>query len=136
MARRLIFDTSALVWAERHSVELDGVVSSEDDVAVAAVTVAELELGRALAGARYQPAHDRFIGNVLAVLEVIPYDVAVAHRHAELLFAVRRSGRPRGAHDLIIAATALETEREVLTVDQRGFGDLPGVTLASWPETP
>lgn len=135
MARRLIIDTSALVWAERHSAELEGVMSSEDDLAVAAVTIAELELGRDLAGARYRPAHDRFIGNVLSAIDVIDYDLAVAHRHAELMFAVRQSGRPRGAHDLIIGATALETEREVLTTDRRGFSDLPGVSVASWPGT-
>lgn len=37
---------------------------------------------------------------------VIPYDTDVAVEHAQLLAAVRRAGHPRGAHDLLIAATA------------------------------
>jgi predicted nucleic acid-binding protein len=42
---------------------------------------------------------------------------------------VRRSGSPRGAHDLIIAAHAAETGRLVLTrVAKARFNDLPGVT--------
>jgi tRNA(fMet)-specific endonuclease VapC len=40
-----------------------------------------------------------------------------------------RSGRPRSAHELIIAAHAAETGRLVLTRDAKArFGDLPGIT--------
>jgi tRNA(fMet)-specific endonuclease VapC len=36
---------------------------------------------------------------------------------------------PRSAHDLIIAAHALQTERIVLSFDAKArFGDLPGVS--------
>ncbi len=43
---------------------------------------------------------------------------------------VRRAGMPRGGHDLIIAAHALQTERMVLTFDAKArFGDLPGVSV-------
>jgi tRNA(fMet)-specific endonuclease VapC len=40
---------------------------------------------------------------------------------------VRRAGRPRGAHDLIIAATAAAAGRTVVTADRRAFDGLPGV---------
>jgi tRNA(fMet)-specific endonuclease VapC len=66
---------------------------------------------------------------VAAVLPVLPYDAAVAAAHRSLLVAVRRSGMPRGAHDLIIAATAVATARLVVTSDARGFTDLPGVEV-------
>jgi predicted nucleic acid-binding protein len=38
-------------------------------------------------------------------------------------------GTPRGAHDLIIAATARATSRTVVTSDRTGFIDLPGVNV-------
>jgi tRNA(fMet)-specific endonuclease VapC len=39
---------------------------------------------------------------------------------------------PRGAHDLIIAAHALQTDRAILTFDAKArFGDLSGVKTAS-----
>lgn len=130
MARRLIFDTSALVWAERHPQRLEGVVAPDDDLAVAAITVAELEVGVELAEPRYRAAHRRFVDGLLLAAEVIPYDLVVARRHAELMLAaVRREGRPRGAHDLIIAATAAATERAIVTADLHGLEALPGVVV-------
>jgi tRNA(fMet)-specific endonuclease VapC len=41
---------------------------------------------------------------------------------------VRRTGTPRGAHGLIIAAHALHTGRTILSLDARArFAGLPGV---------
>jgi hypothetical protein len=54
-------------------------------------------------------------------------DETVALHHASLLVAVRRAGRPRGAHDLVIAATAAAAGRTVVSSDRRAFDDLPGV---------
>jgi tRNA(fMet)-specific endonuclease VapC len=52
----------------------------------------------------------------------------VAAAHVRLPAHVRRIGRPRGAHDLIIAATAAATGRTVLSSDaSAAFADLPGV---------
>jgi tRNA(fMet)-specific endonuclease VapC len=47
--------------------------------------------------------------------------------YRQLLVAVRRTGR-RGAHDLIIAATAGAAGRTVVSADRRAFDGLPGVT--------
>lgn len=52
-----------------------------------------------------------------------------AQAHAGLLASVRRSDTPRGAHDLIIAATAVATGRTVVTADRAAFDTLPGVEL-------
>jgi predicted nucleic acid-binding protein len=52
-------------------------------------------------------ARQSFIDTVLATIPVEEYTVDVARAHARLLAHVRRAGQPRGAHDLIIAATAL-----------------------------
>jgi tRNA(fMet)-specific endonuclease VapC len=64
---------------------------------------------------------------VLETLTVEDYTLATARAHSRLLAEVRRSGRPRGAHDLIIAATSLSSGRILVTADARGFEDLPGV---------
>jgi tRNA(fMet)-specific endonuclease VapC len=64
-----------------------------------------------------------------SVIDVLDYTPATAAHHARLLAHVRKSGRPRGAHDLIIAAHAAETSRPVLTRDAKArFGDLLGIT--------
>lgn len=65
---------------------------------------------------------------MLALIPVEDYTSDTARIHARLLAHVRRSGRPRGAHDLIITATAAATARTLVTTDAKAaFGDLPGV---------
>lgn len=76
---------------------------------------------------------ERFVAAILDAISVEPYDLAVADAHAALLAHVRRAGTPRGAHDLIIAATARARERQVVSLDQGGFAALPGVSLAAPP---
>jgi len=59
---------------------------------------------------------------------VADYTLQVAVHHAALLAHARRAGCPRGAHDLIIAATARATDRVLVSTDvQAGFVDLPEV---------
>lgn len=60
---------------------------------------------------------------------VEPYDLEVAKAHAALLAHTRRQGRARGAHDLLIAATARTHARTVVTTDRGGFDDLPEVEV-------
>lgn len=63
---------------------------------------------------------------ITSAVEVLEYTEVTAACHARLIAHAGRAGVPRGAHDLIIAAHALQTERIVLTVDAKArFGDLP-----------
>jgi len=118
-----------LVDAERGGDVLDKVIGDSDDVAVAAITVAELRVGVQLAEGRRRDRRERFVAAILDAVSIEPYDLAVAEAHAVLLAHVRRAGVPRGAHDLIIAATARAQERQVVSLDRSGFAELPGVEL-------
>ena len=98
-------------------------------MAISAITVAELEVGVEMASGRSRRDREGFVTDVVATVPVLSYDVDVARAHASLLVAVRRQGRARGAHDLIIAATARATSRTVLTVDETAFDALPNVAV-------
>ena len=126
---RLLFDTTFLIDAERTGDGLDDVIDDNDDVAIAAVTIAELRVGALLATGRRRTARSAYVDDVVATIPVLAYDVDVAEAHAELLLEVRTQGRPRGAHDLIIAATAKAFERTVISADRTAFRDLPGVEV-------
>lgn len=132
----LLFDTTFLIDTERDSGDLDAILDDEDDVAVAAITVAELLVGVELASQTHRERRRAFVEDVVTSLPVIPYDLAIAHEHAVLLTAVRRAGRPRGAHDLLIAATARATQRAVITADASAFDDLAGVDVRSHRKCP
>jgi tRNA(fMet)-specific endonuclease VapC len=127
----LLFDTTFLIDSERSGGELDEVVGDDDDVAVAAITIAEMRVGALRADQRHRAARVAFVDDVIASIPILAYDLQIAEAHAELLVAVRERGRPRGAHDLIIAATARAGGRTVVTADGGAFAGLPGVTVRS-----
>jgi tRNA(fMet)-specific endonuclease VapC len=92
--------------------------------------VAELRVGVRLARGRRREKRAAFVAAILDAVSIEVYDLEVAEAHAALVAHVRRRGTPRGAHDLIIAATARARERRVLSLDRAGFAELPGVPLA------
>lgn len=118
-----------LIEVERRTLDLDRLIADDDEPAIAAITAAELGVGVELATGSQRLHRKAFVDDLLDLLPVIAYDLDVARAHATLLAAVRRAGRPRGAHDLIIAATALATTRTVVTADRTGFDELPGVIV-------
>jgi tRNA(fMet)-specific endonuclease VapC len=130
MGRRLILDTNVLIAYERGTIDRSAL--DEDELAVASVSIAEYRTGIELADTQKRAAERaRALATIASVIDVLDYTQATAAHHARLLAHVRKSGRPRGAHDLIIAAHAAETGRIVLTRDAKGrFGDLPGINAA------
>jgi tRNA(fMet)-specific endonuclease VapC len=119
-----------LVDAERGGDAIDEATADGDDVAIAAITAAELKVGVQMAEGRRREKREGFVASILDAVSVEVYDLAVAEAHAALLVHVRRTGTPRGAHDLIIAATARARKRQVVSRDHRGFADLPDVSIA------
>lgn len=68
MARRLIIDTGVLIASERARTELATVITGDDDLVVAAITVAELRTGIELATEAHHAARSEFLVKVLVVL--------------------------------------------------------------------
>ena len=124
---RLILDTTVIINRERSWKRLDSIIRDDDDVVIAAITAAELLVGVLLADDSRRQARSRFVEQVLTTVPIEDYDLDVARAHAELLAHVRQTGQPRGAHDLVIAATAKATSRTVVSADTGAFAGLPGV---------
>lgn len=128
---RVILDTTVLIGSERSGAAIGELIADDDDVAIATITAAELLVGVELADGRHRRRRAAFVQSVLDTVPVEVYDLPIARAHSRLLAQVRRSGRPRGAHDLLIAATALARDRVVVTADAGGYLDLPGVLVRS-----
>ena len=90
-------------------------------------------MGVQLADAERRPSRESFVEALLSSIPVEPYDLETARTHAELLAHTRRIGRARGAHDLLIAATARARRRTVVTADATGFDDLSGLSVRLLP---
>jgi tRNA(fMet)-specific endonuclease VapC len=128
VGRRLILDTNVLIAYERGTI--DRAALDEDELAIAAVSVTEYRVGIELADTPERAAdRARALATITSALDVLDYTAITAAHHGRLLAHMRRSGTPRGAHDLIIAAHAAETGRTVVSRDVKArFNDLPGVT--------
>jgi tRNA(fMet)-specific endonuclease VapC len=128
VGRRLILDTNVLMAYERGTI--DRTALDDDELAIAAVSVAEYRVGIELADSPDRAANRaRALVALMSAIDVLDYTDATAAYHAKLIAHVRRMGTPRGAHDLIIAAHALQSGRTVLTFDANArFGVLPGVS--------
>ncbi|MEO9248175.1 type II toxin-antitoxin system VapC family toxin [Citricoccus nitrophenolicus] len=123
--RRALLDTSALI-----DFPASAVAEEADEVAVSAVTIAELQYGvTAATDLIEQMRRRRLVQTVLGQFEVLPFDVAAAEYYGVLATLVRdqgRSPRPRRL-DLQIAATAACHGLTLLT---RNGGDFTGLESA------
>jgi predicted nucleic acid-binding protein len=131
MARRLILDTTALIALERDG-DVPGIRES-DQLAIASISLGEIYRGVVAAHRPDLLARRMAFFEFLAAgdsIELLTYGVGTTRMHGELLDFTKKSGKPRGYHDLIIASHARETGREILSADQKArFQDLPGVAV-------
>lgn len=124
----LIVDTSVLIEIERLGLDID--VERESGWSISVVTVAELLVGvEAADDPDLREGRSAFVESVITWVPAVEVDLSVARRYASLLDAQRRAGRPLGAHDLMIAATAQVIGAPVLTRNRRHFAAIPGTRV-------
>lgn len=120
-----ILDTTVLIGPERTR---DALPATED-VAIAAITASELLQGVHRADARHRPAREAFVEGILAIVPTVPFSLRVARVHARLWAELASRGRMPGAHDLIVASTAVALGWRLATLDRRAFERIPGLEL-------
>ena len=69
---------------------------------------------------------------IVATSETFSIDLPVLMRAADLWTEGRRGGHPSDDADLIIAATALEAGRTLVTGNTAHFSWIPGLVLKDW----
>jgi len=128
----VILDTSVLIAAERQRLDLHALFAAheQETFCIASITAAELLHGveRAKPEARKQ-ARARFVELILAQVETIEFDLALARQHAGIWATLEASGKVIGPYDLLIAATALHYDHPVATLNVAEFRQVPGLRL-------
>ena len=126
-----LIDADVIIQAERKALDLDAwlLAHPDDEIKVAAITVAELwrSVERA-AGAR-RTRRQRFLQKALLAFDVAPYTEMAAMQHARLWADMEATGQRVSPHDLMLAATALECGAAVVTFNARRFAGFPGLTV-------
>jgi len=72
------------------------------------------------------------VERLLDRLPVVDFDLAAARVHAALSAELRSRGVAVGAHDLLIAATAVLLDYAVATRDLRSFPRIKGLKILTW----
>jgi tRNA(fMet)-specific endonuclease VapC len=106
---------------------LENRLGTEDQVAIAAITASELLHGVHRATEEHRGRREAFVAAVLNAFPVLSFDLLVARVHARLWAGLASSGADVGAHDRIVAATAMAAGWRVGTANMRHFGRIPGL---------
>lgn len=127
-----LLETSVLIHVERGRAELAEISTrfADESFAISAITAAEMLEGvHGAATDEQRIKREAFVEGILARIPIVPFDIRVARVYARLKRGLDRKGSPVGAHDLMIAATALAIGYGVITTDKRSFPRVPGIEV-------
>ena len=127
----LMVDANVFIEFERQRKPVDlSPWESSEGIFISAVTVSELLMGvhRADNDER-RKRRSEFVEAIVANVSVLDFTTAVARRHAQIYSELAQRGQMIGAHDLIIAATALHNGLSLLTDNIDEFSRVPDLTV-------
>jgi tRNA(fMet)-specific endonuclease VapC len=100
------------------------------DVAISAITFAELEYGAAKSS-RPEQNREALIA-FTAPLEVLPFDDDASLHYGEIRADLERAGMIIGAMDMLIAAHARSRSLKLVTNNSREFQRIHGLDIENW----
>src|SRR5688572_20478956 len=124
----LLIDSTILIGLERRGKDSAEVITviPEEDLAIAAITASEILVGVYSADSQQRRARrERWVEDALGRFPILPFDLEVARRYAQLWFDLSAAGGMIGLHDIQVAATALSQGYAVLTENVRDFERVP-----------
>lgn len=128
----VIFDTSVLIAIERGSLDIEGLVKGKENEAfgISAITVSELLHGVHRADSeKRRLKREAYVEKVIETFPVYPFDLSAARIYARIWAYLTKRGVTIGAHDLMIASTAISFGFSVMTSDMRDYGKIKGLKV-------
>jgi tRNA(fMet)-specific endonuclease VapC len=103
----------------------------DEEVGIAAITASALLHGVHRATRRYRSRREAFVEAVLAAFPPLPFDLLAARAHARLWADLAAVGQDVGAHDRLVAATAITAGWRVGTANSRHFDRIAGLDVVT-----
>jgi tRNA(fMet)-specific endonuclease VapC len=133
-----LVDSSVLIALERRGEPADFLrtIAGSESLGISTISVSELLVGAHRADTEIRRLRrERFLNEILSLVPVMPFDLASARVHAQLWARLSQAGTMIDNHDLIIAATALANDHDILTDNLRDFERVPGLVVnrPDWP---
>ena len=132
----LMLDTNVFIHAERSGSPIDfSKWEKYGDVYISAITVSELLVGVHCANSdARRTRRSAFVESILAKLPVLGFYAEEARIHAGLFATLTKKGQLIGAHDLLLAATAIVHNCAVLTANMKEFERVPKLETITFLE--
>lgn len=102
------------------------------DVGVPAIVEYELRYGLLRMAPEAAAPRLAALAQLLQPLQMLPFDSECAAQAACIRATLEAAGTPIGAHDTLIAATALRFQATLVTRNVREFSRVPGLQWLSW----
>ena len=108
-------------------------IRAANNVSISSVVVFELWYGLAHSGRAAENAETlrRFLGTLSDILPFTDEDAVVA---GEIRAHLRKTGKPVGPYDLLIAAQAVRSGATLATANLREFARIDGLVCENWAE--
>jgi tRNA(fMet)-specific endonuclease VapC len=101
----------------------------DDEIGIAAITASELLHGVHRASAEHRSGREALVETVLSEVPVVGFDLLTARVHARIWAELAASGSDVGAHDRLVAATAITLGWRVATANIGHFERVPGLEV-------
>ena len=126
-----LIDADVIIQAQRKALDLDGWLRTHPDqeIKLAAITVAELWRSAERATGIHRAARQKLLERTLLAFEVVPYSERAAIEHARLWADLEATGQRMSPHDMILAATALESGAAIVTLNPKRFSAITGLKV-------
>jgi tRNA(fMet)-specific endonuclease VapC len=110
---------------------LEEQLGPDEEVGIAAITASALLHGVHRATPGHRARREAFVEAVLAAFPPLPFGLLAARAHARIWAELAAAGQDVGAHDRLVAATAITVGWRVGTANLRHFDRIAGLdTLA------
>ena len=108
---------------------LAGQLGPDEEVGIAAITASELLHGVHRATPQHRARREAFVEAVIAAFPPLPFELLAARAHARIWAELAAAGQDTGAHDRIVAATAIAAGWRIGTANLRHFDRIAGLDV-------
>ena len=128
----ILLDTNVVIaFFNGSKAVLERIHSEIDRIALSTLVVAELDYG-AKASQKAEENLEK-LHRFVDIVRVVPFDLECAKIFGTIKSKLRKMGRPTGAVDALIAATAMSNKAILVTGNRKHFENIKGLKVEIWP---